>query len=112
VERNTLRDLQGDLKTLSDKLDLAVQDVSPSRYVSARRYLNQLKDGVKALEQTRRGMALEHKVVGLVKNVAELCTYVSTKGLQFAPAVARGDEQCYSALYLSLRRFEMSVAGN
>jgi hypothetical protein len=111
VDRKTLGDLETDLLGLSSQLDDAVRDLSPTRYIESRRYINQLKDGVKALEETRRGKPVAYQLVGQVRNVAEVCAYLAKKGLKFAPATARNDEVAYSAFYLLLRAFEMSIVG-
>jgi hypothetical protein len=111
IERNTLRELQASLQALSGQLDTAVADLPPSRYIESNRYLNQLKAGVKALENTRRGKPATYSLMGKARNVAEICAYMAKNGLQFAPATARDDFTAYSAFYLLLRSFEMSVSG-
>jgi len=111
IERNTLRDLQGNVKALSEQLDASVADLPPSRYIESNRYLNQLKGGVKALENTRRGRPATYSLVGKARNVAEICAYMAQNGLQFVAATAPEDYTAYSAFYLLLRSFEMSVSG-
>jgi hypothetical protein len=111
IERNTLRDLQGNVKALSEQLDASVADLPPSRYIESNRYLNQLKAGVKALENTRRGRPATYTLVGKARNVAEICAYMAQNGLQFVAATAPEDYTAYSAFYLLLRSFEMSVSG-
>jgi hypothetical protein len=111
VERTTLRELEACMRGLSEQLDSAVRDITPTQYIQSNRYLKQLKDAVKALESTRRGKPATYTLVGRVRNVAEICAYLAKNGLKFAPAAATNDEAAYSTFYLLLRSFELSVSG-
>jgi hypothetical protein len=103
----TRRDLDADFRTISDRLTASVNDLTPSQYIEARRFLNQLEEALIALKDPRvvqnfsswspRGT-----------NVAELVDHMNRNGLKFAPA-APGDENAYTALYYALRNFEASM---
>jgi hypothetical protein len=111
VSLGTLRDLQASLGALSEQLEAAVRDLTPTRWIESNRYLKQLKDGVKALENTRRGKPATYTLVGKARTVAEVCFYLAKNGLMFAPATASADDAAYSTFYLQLRNFELSVTG-
>ncbi len=111
IERKTLRELETSLTVLQEQLDAAVANLTPTRWIQSNRYLKQLKDGVKALESTRRGKQATYSLVGKARSVADVCFYLAKNGLKFAPATASIDEPAYSSFYLLLRSFEMSVGG-
>jgi hypothetical protein len=111
IERTTLRDLEASLGKLQAQLDGSVDSLPPSRWIESNRYLKQLKEGVTALQRTRRGMPASYTLLGHARNVAEICAYMAKNGLQFAAAAANEDYPAYSAFYLLLRSFEMSVSG-
>ena len=101
--------MQVSLAALDERLDAAAADLPPDRYIELRRYLNQLKEAVKSLGNTRQGVAYNNKIPSDIHTVAELVDYMSRKGLAFAPAVAPGDQNAYSAFYLAFRNFETSA---
>jgi len=107
LDRATLRDIQADYKSLNDRLAANVSDLSPSQYIESRRFLNQLGEAIRALEDPRVGNyfgAWSPKG----KNVAELVSQMLKDGLRFAPA-ASGDEASYRSLYQALKAFEAGL---
>jgi len=108
-EKETLKDVQKDFKTLSDKIaDTGTTDeLSPSQYIEAKRYLRQLDQAIKALNDPKAEKYFDDwKAKG--KTVAELLDHMMSNGLQFAPA-ASGDEAAYNALYEALRSYEAGL---
>jgi hypothetical protein len=101
-----LRDLRADLKTLNDKLDDQVRDLSPSRYIESRRLLNKLNDTVKGLSNPRICKACHANWKKNVQTVSDLVAYCMKNGLEFGPSAAPGDEPCYTAAYYALRSYE------
>jgi hypothetical protein len=102
-DRATLKDLRAGYQALNKDLEAGVGELSPSQYIEARRFLNQVHDAI-------RGLA-DPKVASWAptgKTVAELVDYMRSNGLEFAPATA-GDERAYNALYYALRAFERSL---
>jgi hypothetical protein len=53
LERSLLADLRNDHKALTDKLNASVGDLSPSQYIQAKRYLNQVTEAVRALSDPK-----------------------------------------------------------
>jgi hypothetical protein len=102
----TLKDAQNNFRILSDKLaaTASTDELSPSQYIEAKRYLRQLDQAIRALNDPKASNYFDDwKAKG--KTVAELVDHMMKNGLEFAPA-ASGDEASYSALYQALRQFE------
>jgi hypothetical protein len=103
----TLKDVRNDYKTLSDKVaeTASTDELSPSQYIEAKRYLRQLDQAIKALSSGPKASKYFDDWRAKGKTVAELVDHMMTNGLEFAPA-ASGDEAAYSALYQALRAYE------
>jgi len=102
----TLKDVQSNFRILNDKLaaTASTDELSPSQYIEAKRYLRQLDQAIKALNDPKASNYFDDwKARG--KTVAELVDHMMKNGLEFAPA-ASGDEAAYSALYLAMRAYE------
>src|SRR5262245_36329439 len=76
VERATLRDLQRERDALSARLGEEAGDLTPTEFIQARRSLNQFRDALRALEETRSGRPLFHDLRGQVQTVAELAEHM------------------------------------
>jgi hypothetical protein len=115
VPAGKLKDIRVELNRLNQVLLATLSDRSPSEYVEARRFLNQVEDAVKALEDPNVANYFNQNWVPRGKNVAELVKHLSDNGLVFAPAVP-GDSDAYRALYRALQAFEagmdMAVSSN
>jgi hypothetical protein len=107
-----VRDLRKDLKALDDKLDDKARDLSPDRYIESRRLLNQLKNTVKGLSDSRVCKSCMASWKKNVRTVADIVGYCAKNGLEFGPAVAPGDQPCYTAFYYSLRNYERGIWQN
>jgi hypothetical protein len=111
LQRKSYRALQADLKKLNSTLDANVSNMSTSDWINGRKYLNELKGVVRALPDQRVAVSFDRSWVTKIDSVGGLVEYMKSKGLEFAPAAAAGDNSCYSSLYYSLRSFEMAVNG-
>jgi hypothetical protein len=109
MTRDLLKSLNTDLTTLSGILDSQVQELSPSDYIVSRRFLNQVKDTIKALSDPTLVRATRARLPASIRAVSDLVGYMRANGLEFAPAVATGDEPAYTTLYYALRNYEASV---
>jgi len=78
---------------------------SPTMYVDARGFLNQLNDGAKVLQQPDAVNYLNGKYSAQGKNVAELVKHMTDKGLRFSP-VTPGNETAYTTLHRHMARFD------
>jgi hypothetical protein len=95
ADAGRLRNLNDDLERMTDALTHQIGDMTPTQYIDAKNYLQQLTRAVKALsgpdaaEYVSGNFAAKGKTVGeLVKNMA---------GLRFAPATP-GTERAYKYL--------------
>ena len=74
----------------------------------SRRYLTQLQDTVRTLEDPGVATYFDRSWTSTVLTVGDLVTYMTRKGLEFSPA-APGDEAGYTALYHALRDFDVGL---
>jgi len=110
VPQALLKDIRGDFKALNDKLNESADELSPSQYIEARRFLNQLSAAIKALSDPKVANYFNNTWNARGSNVAELVSHMTKQGLTFAPA-APGDEAAYRAVYDALRTFEAGLPG-
>jgi hypothetical protein len=82
----------------------------PNAYIQARRYLNDLFDGLRALGQPDAGQYLTARRAARGRTVPELVEHMTQEGLEFAPAVV-GDEAAYVALHRALAAYDAAVHG-
>jgi hypothetical protein len=108
VPPGLVKDMQNDLRKLSEQLNDSVSDLSPSQYVEAKRYLNQVGDAIAALSDPKASAYFNQSWVGKARNLAELVHYMAKSGLRFAPATP-GDEPAYTALYRALADFDAAT---
>ena len=103
-EKGAISDLNGDLKKLRDAVEKS--DLSPTEYIEARTYLDQVGATIQALDDPNVAANFNHKFNA--KNVAELID--GMKGLDFAPA-APGDEWAYRVLHQALVAYDYGASG-
>jgi hypothetical protein len=108
VPPGLLKDMRNNLDRMRERLDESVGDRSPSQYIEARRFLNQVRDALAALGDPKVSTYFGQNWVSKAKNVAELIDYMKSKGLRFAPATA-GDEPAYNAVYRALADFDAAM---
>jgi len=106
IDTAALRDIRADFKTINDRLSANVSELSPSQYIESRRFLGQLDDAIKGLEDPNAIKNWNLKARG--GNVAELLGNMLTDGYRFAP-VTPGEENTYTGLYHAIRAFEASM---
>lgn len=108
VEAGKIKGMYDYWEQLNTTLHNEVNRMSPSEYIRAQRYLNQVKDAIRAFEGSDVVDYYSNKSKLKSKNVAELVKTMYDKGLKFAPAVS-GDEDAYTALYRALAAFDAGV---
>jgi hypothetical protein len=113
VDSGKLRDLRNALNRMNETLLADVSEMSPAQYIDARRYLNQVDDAIKALEDPKVANYFNQTWVAKGDNVGKLIEYMAANGLRFAPAVS-GDADSYRALYHALQAYDagMTVASS
>jgi len=110
VAADKKRDIRSLYDAIEKKFNDSADDLSPSQYIEAKRYLNQVKAAVRALSDTNVKKYLDKNNTWNAKGktVAELVDHMSKSGLKFAPA-ADGDQGAYNAAYQALRSFEAGL---
>jgi hypothetical protein len=108
VPSGLVTDMQNDLRALAERLNGCVGELSPSQYIEARRYLNQVGDAIAALSGPKVGAYFNPSWVSKARNVAELVNFMGKSGLRFAAATP-GDEPAYNALYRALADFDAGL---
>ncbi len=109
VNPQLLNDIRAAQKDLERTLDAHVADLTPSEFTEASRYVRELKDSIRVLQQSdvakyfRPAWSLKGATVG------ELVQQMTREGLRFAPAVS-GDEPYYTALHRALVDYDLNVA--
>ena len=105
VKQGDLNDLNLDLKQLRTLVEKS--ELSPTDYIAAKDYLDQVASAILALENPDVIKYFNHKFNA--KNVAELVDDMRTKGLDFA-AAAPGDAGAYRALHQALVAYDYGVS--
>lgn len=102
VDANKIKEINSSIAKLDGLLRENIGNLPFSQYTDGRRYLNQLRDGVKLLEKSdgNSNILQKYSLAANVKNsnVSDMISYMATQGLVFAPAV-KGDETAYRALH-------------
>jgi hypothetical protein len=106
VDKGTLVQLDRDAKALLERLNASIREMTPTQYVEAKRYLEQLDDALTALQQPNAQNYLNGKWSPRGKTVSELIK--NMEGLRFN-AATQGDEQAYRALQQRLTAYNMAL---
>jgi hypothetical protein len=104
----TLRDMNADVRRMSDTLLHNVGELSPTDYVEAKRFLSSLESSIRALHDPNAGNQLNQNWTPRGKSVAELVDFMGQHGLTFAPATP-GDEPAYRNLYQRLLAYDAGM---
>ena len=116
ADAETLGQLQRALARLEGRLTLMARQQgdsaawSPTEYIAAKDFIRRADQAVLLLEQpdALEQLALAHDLQ--VGTAAELVAYMTTHGLQFAPAVP-GDERAYMTAYQALADYDTRLRG-
>jgi hypothetical protein len=108
VNPGRIRDLRNYVDQLHKLLARNVNELSANDYIEAKRFLNNLDDAIRALQDPNVGNYFNktYSVVGT--SVEALVDNMLKKGLRFAPAVA-GDEPAYQALHNALAAYDQTL---
>ncbi len=82
---------------------------TPTQYLDARRFLDQLQDALKQMQEPNAADYLNGTYAAQGKTAGDLVRYMKENGLQFAPATA-GSFEAYAALYQALRDYEVRAS--
>jgi hypothetical protein len=108
LDRAAVGDIEADFRTLSKAFADGAEELTPAQFIEAKRFLNRLSEATRALSDPKAMNYFNGKWAARGKNVAELVTWMTSKGLILAPA-APGDEAAYNVLYLALRQYEAAL---
>ncbi len=109
VQDQTLFNFIDAVDALKAKVDGSVNTMAPTPYIQACRYVNELKDTLKALQDpntVRKQFSGQWTAQG--NTVNELVDQLTRQGLKFAP-VNPGEETYYTSLYNSLLSYDMGL---
>lgn len=109
VDAETIEGLQNSIKALETQIGDNVLSMSPSDYTRSSRYLRELKNSFKVLEDPNVAMYFNGKRSAKGSTVSELVSNLTNEGLRFAPA-STGEEAAYNTLYQALRTYDAGVA--
>ena len=109
INDETLESLVDTVDALRTKVDAAIVDLSPSQFISASRYVNELKTTVKSLQDPNVSKQFNGSWTAKGNSVSELTDQLLKQGLKIAPA-APGDEPYYTSLYNSLISYDLGLA--
>jgi len=108
VDSGLLKDVKQGVARLHEVLLRNVGEMGPGEYIEAKRFLNQLNEGVRALDDKNVSNYLTGKWAAKGRNVAELVDSLRAMGLEIAPA-SPGDEPAYRALYYALYSYDTGM---
>lgn len=103
-----LNDIGASLKQLETAIDARVQDITPTQYVQATRYLRELKESYKVLQQSDVAKYFRPNWTAQGSTVGELIRQMTQQGLRFGPAVS-GDESYYTSLHRSMVDYDIGI---
>jgi hypothetical protein len=101
VDADTLAGMTDSTENLRATLRNNVAEIAPNDYINGQRFLNELSDTIKVLQDPNIANYVTHKWAAKGNSVAELVQQMSSQGLRFAPAVA-GDQSAYAALHTAM----------
>jgi len=105
VDSGTLKQLINDSGRIRKELRRTGSDLTPSMYIEASTFLNNLDDAIKALQQPDVSNYVNGKFAPKAKTVPDLVKFMADNGLRFAPSVP-GDENAYVALHQALAAYD------
>jgi hypothetical protein len=92
-----IRDFQKSINDMISATKAKVDDLTPTQYVQCMRFLREMNDSTKALQDPNVGSYFSERYRAAGNSVADLVRSMTDRGLTFAPAVS-GDEPYYTAL--------------
>ncbi len=107
VDVALMKDLLAEAKAMHAELEKpkSVGELSPAQYMEAKRFLNLIDDGVKALQDPNVANYFNRKYEARGKTVGDLIDHMAKEGLTFAAAVP-GEEAAYRSLQNSLAAYD------
>jgi len=108
-DTNVLKDVRDEMDKIREDLVKKVNDISTSRYLDAKRFLQEFHEASIALERGEaQNQAKFQRFVEGGKSVQDLVDYMVANGMVFAPATAN-DEFAYRALHSVLASYDIAL---
>jgi hypothetical protein len=104
----TVRGMKNTLAAFDKDLDKMAPEMSIADSIQARRYVDELKSSVKALEHPNANNYLTKKWSPQGRSVGDLVAYMTKNGLRYAPAL-QGEEGPYRAMHQGLVGYTMGA---
>jgi hypothetical protein len=105
IDADLLDKLNEAVESLVERVKGSAPDMTPTQYVQVTRYLRELKDSLKVLQDPNVANYFNSRYRAQGDTVLALVQNMSTRGLRFAPA-ASGDEPSYTALHRALVTYD------
>jgi hypothetical protein len=109
VDAELLNKIRSTQKQLERTLDAEAGNMTPSEFTEASRYLRELKDSLRVLQQSDVAKYFRPAWTPQGATVGELVQQMTREGLRFAPAVS-GDEAYYTSLHRALVDYDVGGA--
>jgi hypothetical protein len=109
VDADTLNSMIDTVDGLQQQLKNNVANISANQYITSLRYLRQLEDSVKALQDPKVNNYVNGKWQARGNTVAELVSNMSQDGLEFAPAVS-GQQTAYVSVYRAMADYDTQLS--
>jgi hypothetical protein len=97
------------VNTLRGKIGDMAQELTPDEFISANRFANQLRDGIRLFDNPNAAKFFNGTWEVKANDVGSMVDQMTRQGLQFAPA-AVGGEAAYSSLYRALLNYDTALA--
>lgn len=109
VDVGLLNDIDATVKDLEQAVDAgAASDLTPTQYIQAARYLRELKQSTRVLQEDDVAKYFRSEWTPQGSTVADLVKQMTQQGLRFAPAVS-GDESYYTVLHRALVDYDKGL---
>jgi hypothetical protein len=109
ISAETLTAFGDAITILREAVDAAVQDLTPTQFVQASRFVNELKGTWRALQDPNVANQFNGKYQARGNTVAELVEMMTKNGLKFAAASPPG-RPAYTAIYYSLNAYDLALS--
>lgn len=108
VDDDTLSGLIAAVKGLEKNLRSHVADIPSNDYVRAKRYVSELQDAMKVLQDPNVANYYG-KWTARGNDVGELVRHMTDNGLKFAPAT-QGDQAAYTTLHRAMANYDVALS--
>jgi hypothetical protein len=109
VDADTLQEMTSTANNLRDDLKQKVDDYSMGDYMAAKRYLSELDNTIRALQDPNVSKFVSRSWAAKGNSVSDLVDGMTRQGLKFAAATV-GDEPYYTSVYQSMVRYTTDMS--